>query len=93
MAAHVIHVDYLSRSVDSKTGILHTERLLTCRQSVPQFITQLMGAPNDAYVYEVSEVDPKTQTLTLRTKNITLAQFMTVEETCTYAPSLSDPNQ
>ena len=37
-SAHVLHVDYLSTSVDPATGVLTTERLLTCKQNVPSVI-------------------------------------------------------
>jgi hypothetical protein len=36
------------------------------------------------YVREVSEVDPRTKRMTLRSKNVTYSHLLTVEETCTY---------
>lgn len=36
---HVQHVDVLNRTVDPKTGILTTERLITVSQNVPRFIS------------------------------------------------------
>jgi len=41
MTPHVVHVDYLSRHVDPSSGILYTERLLTCRQAMPTFAMRL----------------------------------------------------
>jgi hypothetical protein len=35
---HVLHVDILSREVCPKTGVLKTERLITCKQNVPSII-------------------------------------------------------
>jgi hypothetical protein len=41
----VIHVDVLDRRVDPETGILHTERLIACKQPIPTWISkvQIMG--------------------------------------------------
>lgn len=82
---HVVHVDYLSRRVDPTTGILHTERLLTCRQNVPAFISRLLGGEHSSLVYEKSEVDPVRRTLTLRSQNLTFCNAVVVEETCRYS--------
>lgn len=37
-------------------------------------------------VYETSYVDPRAKTLTLCSSNITMAELITVRETCTYSP-------
>lgn len=34
----VLNVDILNRSVNPETGVLHTERLLTCRQNLPSIL-------------------------------------------------------
>ena len=83
LTPHVIHVDYLSRSVDS-SGILHTERLLTCCQNVPAFIARLFSGENSSLFYERSEVDREGRTLTLRARNLTFCNLLTVEEVCRY---------
>lgn len=89
---HVTNVDYLSRRVDPATGILHTERLITCKQSAPAVILKLLGGSSEAYIYEASECDPQTRILTLRTKNLTFSNIMTIEESCTYVPSDINPS-
>jgi len=89
---HVVHVDYLSRRIDPATGILHTERLLTCRQNVPSFLRRLFCSGDDTSLFlEASEVDPKGRTLILRSQNITFGHLLTVEELCRYAPDPADP--
>lgn len=93
ITTHVTHVDYLDRHIDSETGILYTKRLITCHQSFPTFISKLLGSPSEAYVYEESEVNPRSKTLIMKAKNITMSNLMTVEETCTYTPSASDSQQ
>lgn len=84
MTPHVISVDYLSRRIDPKTGHLHTERLLSCKQNVPEFILKLVGGQNSSIVYEISEVDLEGRRLVLKSTNLTYSHLMTVEETCIY---------
>lgn len=90
MTPHVINVDYLDRWVDPKTGFLYTERLLTCSQNAPAFISKLLGGENVSHVYEKSQVDPSGKKITLISKNLTFSNLMTVEETCTYTPVQSN---
>jgi len=90
---HVTHVDYLSRRVDPHTGILRTERLITCSQSIPKFLAMLVGEPTEAYVYELSEADPTNRTLRLTARNLSLANLMTAEECSTYTPSPANPSE
>lgn len=71
--------------MDPETGILHTERLLTCRQNVPAFISRLIGGENSSLFYEKSEVDRTGRTLTLRSRNLTFCHLLVVEETCRYS--------
>jgi hypothetical protein len=44
----------------------------------------MFGSENVSYFREVSEVDPKTQTLTAVSKNITYSHLITVEEKMVY---------
>lgn len=85
MTPHVINVDYLSRRIDPETGNLHTERLLTCKQNVPDFVLKLIGGgQSSSIVYERSVVDLQGRKLVLKSTNLTYSHLMTVEETCTY---------
>lgn len=81
---HVTNVDYLSRRIDPLTGHLHTERLLSCKQNVPDFVLKLIGGQNSSIVYERSVVDLEGRRLVLRSTNLTYSHLLTVEETCTY---------
>jgi len=38
---HVISVDVVDRSVDPKTGIIRTERILGCKQKAPKWIVKV----------------------------------------------------
>ncbi|GAO17913.1 uncharacterized protein UV8b_00397 [Ustilaginoidea virens] len=85
---HVVAVDTLDRRVDARTGILRTERLITCKQSAPEWIKSLMGSSLDvSYVYEASYVDPRTKTLTMVSQNLTWSNLVSVQEEVTYKPA------
>ncbi|KAF2745589.1 MSF1-domain-containing protein [Sporormia fimetaria CBS 119925] len=89
---HVIAVDTLNRTVDPATGILRTERLITCQQSTPKWINSLLGGTDTSLVYETSYVDPKAKTVTLCSMNMTMSDLLSVRETCVYRPSSSAPH-
>jgi len=90
VSTHVVAVDVLNREL-TKNGNLHSERLLTCRQNAPRWIVAMFGGNQDAYVREVSEIDLRKKTITIRSTNMTWANIINVEETVTYRPSTSHP--
>ncbi|KAH8171419.1 PRELI-like family protein [Sarocladium implicatum] len=83
---HVIAVDTVARSVDPNTGILRTERLITCKQSAPEWLKTFLGNADESYVYEASYIDPKARTLTMVSHNLTWSNFVTVQEEVVYSP-------
>ncbi|KAG0259342.1 hypothetical protein DFQ27_004113 [Actinomortierella ambigua] len=87
---HVIAVDVLDRHVDPETGVLHTERLLTCKQNAPALVLKFLGGSTTSYVRETSELDPKTQKLTMKTENLTMCNVLRINETVTYTPQADD---
>ena len=89
---HVIAVDTLSRTVDPATGILRTERLITCKQSAPKWILSILGGQDTSLVYETSYVDPRCKKVTLCSMNMTWSDLLSVRETCVYEPSSSSPS-
>ena len=81
----VLSVDVLSRTIDPNTGILTTERLLTCKQSVPSFLRSLgFPIPEVAYFHEVSTLDPRTKEYKAQSINLSMRSVMEVKETCVY---------
>ena len=90
---HVVAVDTLNREVDPKTGVLRTERLITCKQKVPSWVLSLTGGNGVSYVREISEVDPKSKTVVLKSVNLTCANLLRINETCTYTPSSTTPQE
>ncbi|VVT57212.1 uncharacterized protein SAPINGB_P005590 [Magnusiomyces paraingens] len=91
MSSHVVAVDVLRREIDPKSGVLRTERLITCQQAIPKWILALVGGSNISYVREVSEVDPQSKTLTLRSVNLTMNTLLSVYETVVYSPNPQNP--
>jgi hypothetical protein len=84
---HVIAVDTLSRSVDPATGILRTERLITCKQSAPEWMKSIMGnCMDESFVFEASYVDPENKTLTMVSQNLTWSNLVNVQEEVVYKP-------
>ncbi|AEO57018.1 hypothetical protein MYCTH_2302698 [Thermothelomyces thermophilus ATCC 42464] len=86
-STHVVAVDTISRTVDPETGILRTERLITCRQSAPDWLKSLMGGNiEDSHVFETSYVDPRNKTVTMVSANLTWSNLINVQETVVYRP-------
>ncbi|KAM3420602.1 hypothetical protein BST61_g3864 [Cercospora zeina] len=85
-STHVIAVDTLSRILDPNTGILRTERLITCKQSAPQWLKSFLGSGDTSQVYEVSYVDPKAKKVTMCSQNLTWSELLNVHEKVVYRP-------
>lgn len=85
-STHVIAVDTISRTVDPKTGILRTERLITCRQSAPEWLKKILGGMEESQVLETSYVDPARKVVTMVSANLTFSNLINVEETVVYKP-------
>ncbi|GAM17630.1 hypothetical protein SAMD00019534_008050, partial [Acytostelium subglobosum LB1] len=81
----VLSVDMISKELDPITGVLTCRRLVICKSSTPAWMQSIFGA-SECFFIEESTVDPKTQTMTLRTKNLSFTNIMGVEEVCTYTP-------
>lgn len=85
--SHVVTVDVVDRSVDPRTGIIRTERILGCKQRAPGWIVKLFGGSEDAFVREISFIDPSTQSTTISSVNLSLSQFATCFESIRYSPA------
>lgn len=92
-STHVIAVDTLERSVDRDTGILRTERLITCEQKAPKWLLAMMGGTETSHVLETSYVDPAKKTVTMCSTNLTFSNLISVEETVIYQPSTATRTQ
>ncbi|CAO3624075.1 unnamed protein product [Cunninghamella blakesleeana] len=90
---HVQHVDVLNCSIDPETGTLITERLITVEQNVPSLVRKILGSGTTQYVREISMIDPKKKTLTMRSINLTMANLLKVEETIVYQEHPQEKNK
>jgi PRELI-like family len=54
---------------------------------IDEAIAQLFGGSEDAFVREISFVDPSTQTTTISSVNLSLSQFATCHEKILYSPA------
>jgi hypothetical protein len=70
--------------VDSP-GIFFSKIALYSRLDLP-LLTQLFGGSEDAFVREISFVDPATQNVTITSVNLSLSQFATCFEQIRYTP-------
>jgi hypothetical protein len=65
---------------------LRTERLITCKQSAPQWLASLMGGTDTSHVFETSYVDPESKKVTMVSTNLTFSNIVSVSETVVYQP-------
>lgn len=88
-STHVTAVDTLSRTIDPTTGILRTERLITCTQTAPAWVLTLLGGHPTSHVYETSYVDPAAKRVTMCSTNLTWSNILSCRETVVYEPLVS----
>lgn len=93
LSTHVISVDILLRSIDPKTQVLRSERLIGCKQSIPSWLQFIVGGASVSYVREVSEVDLVNKTLVMKSSNLTMNHLLLVNETVVYKPDPELPTQ
>ncbi|MPC32774.1 protein slowmo-like isoform X1 [Portunus trituberculatus] len=83
----VVGTDVIERHV--MNGVLHTHRLISSRWGLPNWAQTILGADRVCYGYEHSEVNPEERTMTMRTRNLTFASTVSMDERLVYSP---DPN-
>lgn len=93
LSTHVISVDILLRSIDPETKVLRSERLIGCKQSIPSWLSYIVGGASVSYVREVSEVDLVNRTLVMKSSNLTMNHLLLVNETVVYRPDPELPNE
>eukprot|EP01116_Phalansterium_solitarium_P007113 TRINITY_DN19606_c0_g1_i1.p1 TRINITY_DN19606_c0_g1~~TRINITY_DN19606_c0_g1_i1.p1 ORF type:complete len:224 (-),score=19.87 TRINITY_DN19606_c0_g1_i1:383-1054(-) len=80
----VLSIDILDRNLDPETGILRTRRMVTMKGPLPSWMERIIGRTSVCHFIEDSEINPKTQTMTLKSRNVTLEQVILMEESCSY---------
>jgi PRELI-like family len=53
----------------------------------------MTGGDGVSYVREISEVDPKSKSVVLKSVNLTWSNILRVNETCSYTPSPMKPTE
>lgn len=91
MNPSVVGLDTIDRAVDS-SGRLRSHRLLHTEWGLSSWVTRMVGMDQPCYVSEHSEVDPKSRTMTLRSRNLSFCSFVTIDEQLIYSPHPADPN-
>lgn len=66
---------------------LRTERLITCRQSAPQWLQKILGSSDTSLVFETSYVDLGVKKVTMCSQNMTMNDLISVQETVIYRPA------
>jgi PRELI-like family len=84
----VLSVDIIDRHFDPETGIFTATRLLTTDPKFPSWMSPFCSNVH-MYCLEETVVDPRNQTMVLRSKNITGSSLLELEEVCKYVPSPS----
>ncbi len=70
---------------------LVTNRIIGCESALPSWMSAC-GISSSAFAVETTIVNPRTNEMVVKSRNLTGASLMVVEETCLYRPSKADPN-
>lgn len=89
--SHILEVDTLNNKLDPQTGMLHTLRAITVHTPGPWFVRKIVGQ-DVCHCVESTVVDPKSRSMQLTTRNISLEKFVEVEEKICYEPSPQNPS-
>lgn len=81
----VIGIDVVDRQINDD-GILKSHRLISTRWCLPGWVNNLLGGDRICYVSEISEVDPQNHVMTLQSRNLSLSNYLSVDEKLTYCP-------
>jgi len=87
----VTGVDTVDRVIDP-SGLLKTHRVLSTEWGLPDWMTRLVGMNRACYVSEHSEINPSKREMTLRSRNLTFCNFVTIDEQLVYSPHPNDPS-
>ncbi|XP_029694247.1 PRELI domain containing protein 3A isoform X1 [Takifugu rubripes] len=91
MNPNVIGVDVLERNLD-EGGRLHSHRLLSTEWGLPAIVRAILGTSRtETYVKEHSIVDPEQKRMELCSTNITLTNWISVDERLVYRPQPNNP--
>uniref|UniRef100_A0A0D6R7B0 PRELI/MSF1 domain-containing protein n=1 Tax=Araucaria cunninghamii TaxID=56994 RepID=A0A0D6R7B0_ARACU len=90
LLSHVMEVDTVIRTVDKSSGRLYSTRAIAVNTPGPRWLDRLIGH-NVCYCIESSVVDANRRSMEMVTRNVTLKDFVEVEEKCWYLPHHENP--
>lgn len=88
----VLGTDVVSRRVDS-AGVLHSHRLITSDWALAPWVQRLIGANQETYAHEYSQVDPKSRVMEMNSINLTFCSFVNMKEKMSYYPHPEDSSK
>ncbi|KAJ3093425.1 hypothetical protein HDU96_002295, partial [Phlyctochytrium bullatum] len=88
--SHVLTADVIDRDIDPHTGVLTVTRLCLKQGHLPSWGKDLISAP-EAFIIEISTVDPRGHVMETVTRNLSHAKLMLVEEHQVIGPDPRDP--
>lgn len=91
MNPSVVGVDVVDRKIDDK-GVLRSHRLLATEWGMPNWLINFVGMNRSCFVSEHSEVNPRNQTVTLRSRNVSFDNFITIDEHLVYSRHPQNPS-
>lgn len=91
LLSHAVDVSIVNRTEDQEGGQLLTTRSITVNTPGPWWLQRLMGT-NVCQCLEESIVDNGKRSLEMITRNVTLKDFVDVEEKCSYLPHPDNAN-
>lgn len=89
--SHILEVDTIDRKLDRDLGKLHTVRAITVNAPGPWWLQRILGE-TVCHCFEKSTVDAANRSMEMVTRNVTLKDFVSVEEKCSYTPHPQNPN-
>jgi len=88
---NVIGVDVVDRKVEK--GVLKSHRLMTTEWFLPKWAVSLVGIDRACFASEHSAVDTNNKTLTLKSRNLTFNNILSIDEKLVYCPHPTDPSK
>jgi len=85
----VVGIDIIDRKVCPETSVMHTHRLISCKWGLPSWAERFLGR-DTSYASEHSELDPKAKNFTLKSKNLSFCNEISIIEQLTYKPHPMD---
>lgn len=89
--SHILEVDTLDHKLDANLGKLYTTRAITIHAPGPWFVRKIIGQ-DICHCIESTVVDAQNRSMQLSTRNISLQNFIEVEEKIRYDPHPDNPN-